>query len=449
MASISYFATARRSACDRCKKQKLRCSPEPHHSSDQPCGRCVRADVPCIRGYTRPRGYSAKVIGSGSEISHQKPISAASGPSLETAEPQLLHGSMDEMIDLYTTPTESISLSWAFGNDNDQYLAPLDDHSMEALATRSNENNISPFTDHFFLDHRQDDDINSLNIGSYASPGVWHVSRGSCGKASGLHQRRNTGMSSHNCPQPQWAEFDMRLCQLSLDLCRQIDNQVQSSAKNTPGLKGDAESPAGSTTFADAFRDALNSTEGFIGILQSLHSGTLSSAPSPPLRNSFADRHGVVWNPSRLACILNIESCYFRIVNLFDAHLANLHDQSRQESQDADTPPSPLTSPFVAESQSPPVLPGLHLAGFLVRQAGLQAKILCQVVQHQFETMERLLRLPARLRVSGCVDEDEDSDGALCELWVSNSPREKGGGCDELMAIQSLRERLADTRQGL
>lgn len=451
MASISYFATARRSACDRCKKQKLRCPPEPHHKTGQPCGRCVRADVPCVRGYTRPRGYSARTAGG--HISLPESFSAAPGPPLETAEPHLLQRSTDVMLDLYEASTDAAGFSWTFSNDDDsQYLMPSSHHNTEASTTRSDGNNIpaASFDDHLFSEDFHDGSIESFKTASGASTITHQVPSDSVGGTPETHrQRPSTGSSStHIWPLPQWTECDMRLCQLSLDLCRQLEKQIHTPPDGMSGAQGGMTCPVGSGTSGDVFKDALNSTEEFIGILQDIQGGmpsTASSSSTTTSRTSSLGSLGETRTLSRLVCIQALESCYLRIVNLFNLHLASMHGQSCQEGDDPNTDPSPLTSPLA--SRSPPVLPGLHLAGFLVRQAGLQAKILCQVIQYQFETIERLLDLPSRLRVSGCTDEGEESTGALCELWVSNSVKGGGAECDELRAIQMLRERISDTRQ--
>ncbi len=50
--SISFFPTSRRSACDRCCKQKLRCPAR--ENATQSCLRCVRASLPCTTGYIKP-----------------------------------------------------------------------------------------------------------------------------------------------------------------------------------------------------------------------------------------------------------------------------------------------------------------------------------------------------------------------------------------------------------
>src|SRR5690242_7778922 len=56
--SLVSFATSKRSSCDRCRKQKLRCPTK--EDATQACARCLRAGALCVMSYTRPRGRSQK-----------------------------------------------------------------------------------------------------------------------------------------------------------------------------------------------------------------------------------------------------------------------------------------------------------------------------------------------------------------------------------------------------
>ena len=57
--SFSYFATSKRTACDRCHAMKLRC-PE-RDDLTQPCNRCSRARAECTVSYNRPLGRRARL----------------------------------------------------------------------------------------------------------------------------------------------------------------------------------------------------------------------------------------------------------------------------------------------------------------------------------------------------------------------------------------------------
>src|SRR5690242_6982052 len=45
-----------RSACDRCRGQKLRCARSDQSKSSEPCARCLRVGVQCVTSSSRPLG---------------------------------------------------------------------------------------------------------------------------------------------------------------------------------------------------------------------------------------------------------------------------------------------------------------------------------------------------------------------------------------------------------
>ncbi|KAK2031616.1 hypothetical protein LX32DRAFT_713336 [Colletotrichum zoysiae] len=179
------------------------------------------------------------------------------------------------------------------------------------------------------------------------------------------------------------------------------------------------------TSFGDALGDALDSTEEFVAILQELLSGSHSSVSSSSTESPSIMSDGETSIPSEFICSLGLELCYFRIVNLFNFHLSNIHQYSSQASCQ-------------------------RLAGFVVQEADLQKKILFQVIIHQFEMMERLLGLPVGLRVSGGGDEEEDLRGMLCESWATTTTTNETKMRDEqVQAVRLLRQRIANPRKEL
>ncbi|KAF9872519.1 hypothetical protein CkaCkLH20_10016 [Colletotrichum karsti] len=351
------------------------------------------------------------------------------------------------MLDMNPTAGDTSSLLWFLGNDGGQYLPPLNPHDIRTDATNDEDNlTVSDFDRHLLPEDYHDDIIESFEVSAPESSLPRRVAKDpNVGSQRVERQRQSFGENAHFCRMPRWTECDMRLCQLNLDLCKQLDRQIHPSLETTTGAQRGLTGTNGCSTFGDAFGDALNNTEKYLEILQDLLGGSPPSASSSSTKSPSIRSEDDVHIPSNLVCILGLESCYFRIVNLFNLHLANMHEQSRQGSHDPDTLSLPLSSPVTPSS--PPVLPGLRLAGFLVRQAGLQAKILYQVIQHQFEMIEKFLGLPAELRVSGRRDEDDDLRGVLCEFWVTTSLMKEGRAYDEqIQAIQVLRERIVDAR---
>lgn len=100
-----------------------------------------------------------------------------------------------------------------------------------------------------------------------------------------------------------------------------------------------------------------------------------------------------------------------------------LHDASASSPSPPSWPFSPAAAvPAEASSSADSdlqkelqPLPGLQLAGFSIQQGGLQIKIMIEVILYQFTTMERLLGLPAELRVATTQQEADNAgrDGGL------------------------------------
>lgn len=116
--------------------------------------------------------------------------------------------------------------------------------------------------------------------------------------------------------------------------------------------------------------------------------------------------------PIGVIVVLNLLSAYLQLVGIYQRLLQWLYKSLQDTS--ASSPPSP-SWPFSpaatvsAESSGSTrsgtqeglqTLPGLQLAGFSIQQGGLQTKIMIDVILYQFTTMERLLGLPADLRVA-------------------------------------------------
>ena len=102
--------------------------------------------------------------------------------------------------------------------------------------------------------------------------------------------------------------------------------------------------------------------------------------------------------------VLNILSAYLQIVTIYDLLLKCLWRQLVPSSSSCSSVPSSPTfesrSGEVYGDTGFQILPGLEVAGFIIKQSNLQVKILIDVMVEQFSTLERLLGLPTELRVS-------------------------------------------------
>lgn len=388
--SCSFLSTQKRSACDRCRKQKLRC---PFRVDDtQSCDRCVRAGVPCVTGYTQPLGRSCQGILGQRSSNHKTPTAArASGLRHQPTDPSPPRSSGSQ------SAAETVSatvLDPSPGGSNFEVLLPKD-------------TNESPsFTNYNF-------DLDDIAY-SYMEPELllslpqsidldYHVDIGGCQIAEPCSPRttENEHPAAMKCAvveEPKalfkkskplsWVECDLRLAQLNVDLCRQMEvctmpDQHSREEGQPPGARFTSASPQADQNL---FGDALSSTSEFLAIFQSsigrsdelLFAGDVDSSVLP----SFT-------------CLLNLLACYARIITIFNSLLLSLYHQLRSCSAS--------TSEF-SKSSDHQTLPGLQLGGFVVQQGSLQTKILIQTIEHQFETIEKTLGLPIELRVSGKQD---------------------------------------------
>lgn len=194
---------------------------------------------------------------------------------------------------------------------------------------------------------------------------------------------------------------DLRLSQLSVDLCQQAQrNMAVDQQRGRTQVGADQElaevetGPQHLNWYTDTsgqskqFGDALCSTSEFLAIIQSKLDDIELDDPST--------RHEAHWPLMNLSCVLNLISCYLLIVEVFERLVLRLYEQIACNSNE--TPAS--DSSIASHSAGPQTLPGFHLASFHVQQSNLQTKILIQIIEHQFEMIEKSLGLPPELHVS-------------------------------------------------
>lgn len=212
-------------------------------------------------------------------------------------------------------------------------------------------------------------------------------------------------------------DSDLRLSHLSMDLCRQAQRSMvpdqktvgNSSAVGQASTEVDTE-PKPFNGYLDAFGqdkefgDALCSTSEFMAIVK-------SRLDAMSLKES-ATRHEAHCHLMNLSCVLNLISCYLLIVGVFEKLVLRLHEQMTlviSETRCSDL--SERSYPA-----DPRAFSGLHLGSFHVRQSSLQTKILIQIIEHQFEMIEKGLGLPVELRVSS--HGRESSKGGLLQIGL-------------------------------
>lgn len=102
-----------------------------------------------------------------------------------------------------------------------------------------------------------------------------------------------------------------------------------------------------------------------------------------PTASAFDKRQTA--QPLSTSTILNLASCYFHVIAIYDILFQQMHLALRD-----------MSSPSRETIQ---IIQGLELKGFLLQKTGLQVKILIQVMKHQLELVEKGLGLPDQYRV--------------------------------------------------
>lgn len=384
--SLVSFATSKRSSCDRCRKQKLRCPTK--EDATQSCARCLRAGATCVMSYTRPRGRSQK-----DAISlHEEDTRKSSDSNSALLSPRNLLSSGSE----HTTESTSAQ-SWSLLNEYEFYPSLPSSYGLEQTQTQDAGSASMHYSSlyrelgidtHIETPHLLQDALPSVAAAELASPDTVGPDFHAASKSTPELMRH--------------LECEMRLSQLNLDLCRQLQAQVLS-----PDWCAEVAVQARTSNTSNALRDILQSTEMYIHVLQSL-SASKGDSGSPGLLPS--DWPAPCF-PLTLPCMLNLTSCLFYIVDLFNAFLGNLAKEFQTHH---------LGSP----SSHSQILPEVMLVGLPVQEASLQVKILSLVISHHFETMERLLGLPVELRLS--LQPDTGTRELLPAQWITTILSGKG-----------------------
>lgn len=386
------FPTLKRSACDRCRKQKLRC---PSRASDaQPCSRCIRAGVERITGYTRRLGRSHRLsygLASGNSPSQSRafPVASSQELHLDTA---LQDASTSPFVARHQDKRSKQTLSdpllagfptWFLTQveeecDSFRYPDVLDSIPGESLLADTRHDSLT-------CDATNMDDNLELAL---LSPQYIEASEATCSSGSTSADNTPSTFSTESTFSKTLSrvDCDLRLSQLSVDLCQQAQRNMaadqqsgrghagggQDSAEvetGTQHLDGHPDTPGQSKQFGDA----LCGTSEFMAIIQSKLNDAGLDDPSAS--------HETHWPLINLNCVLNLISFYLLIVAVFERLVLRLYEQMTCDGNEIPTSDSSKAS----RSVSLQTLPGLHLASFHVQQSNLQTKILIQIIEHQLK----------------------------------------------------------------
>lgn len=362
MASTFNFPTSKRSACDRCRKQKLRC---PSRASDaQPCARCVRAGLECITGYTRPLGRSHRIPytsvhkqnlsqSHAFSVVGQQQIDLSTAPEDSPTSPSVAkHAHKGPEQTSLSDPLTVVASSSAFfteiGGGIDSLVCPamMDSVSGEPLLAGT----YQVHCDYDTINVDNNSDSLSLSPQYIEADEVTYSSESTPGNST-PSTLATANASSRTLSR---IDSDLRLSHLSMDLCRQsqrnmaVDQDLTELETTHKPLNGCLDT----SDQGKEFGDALCSTSEFLAIVQSkLDDMTL---------NDPTTRRETHWHLMDLSCILNLISCYLLIVSVFEKLVLQLYNKMTRNGNETSSSHSSKTP----HSAGPQEFPGLHLGSF-------------------------------------------------------------------------------------
>ncbi|KAI1100580.1 hypothetical protein F4804DRAFT_318591 [Jackrogersella minutella] len=452
--SLTMFPTSKRSACDRCRSQKLRCPPRDHVA--QSCSRCTRLGAHCVTSLDRPLGCTAKRRLRGSLGTLPQPELRPRSTESNAVKP------------MFTTRPSLSTSSQSIASCDEGLSAPIN-------ASQDTSHDITGLFSPRSLEAYFSDDIqfsggsHNEEAGDGEFPGFKESYTISCSPVP--NDKNNAGSElaftdmnekspqfSDNCiseQTPYILQCDERLARLNLRLSTRLQEHFLASKShdsNTASCSPSQESTSSEATGpsnTQALGDILRDTAEFTSIVESYNPRRKS------MNSIMSERLEPPTTRPRLSTIVQLDliSAYLQIVATYD----NLLQYLCSHFCTNDSPPSsPLLkqdsvadwfNPFGLERLQP--LPGMQVAGFQVHQGTLQAKLLLDTILHHLVIVERLLGLPKAWRATDKYEShsigifaDARARLILDAIGLSNLEQSSGAlsSNGELPTIASLRD---------
>ncbi|KAI1073518.1 hypothetical protein F5B20DRAFT_513158 [Whalleya microplaca] len=459
--SSTMFPNPKRSACDRCRSQKLRCPPRDHTS--QSCSRCTRLGANCITSFHRPLGRISKSRPPGSPRRFSQPelrpmrIEPSEAISLFTARPSPL-ALPSQSIDLCD---ESLSVPTNTSQNTPAFFGP---RSLGAFL--SDDVRFSGGSQ-----NEESEDGESLGFKESYKIGYLSMLNGRNNVESEPTVADTTEMFhqlSDDCisEQPSCVlQCDQRLSHLNVRLSTRLtENFLGLKAHNSNPIsrspsQGSTPSEGARLWSSKALGDILRDTAEFASIIKSYNSRRSSTGQEE--NSSVGERLDSPSIKPRLGTVVQLDliSAYLQIVATYDNLLQYLCSNFCTDDSPPSSPslaqdsPAYWLNPVGLEWLQP--LPGMEVAGFQVHQGTLQAKLLLETILHHLAIVERLLGLPRTWRAtdkreSRGVGLFKDTKACLILDAISMNSFEQSGGDlrshGELPTVISLRDGIKRLR---
>ncbi|ORY02759.1 hypothetical protein BCR34DRAFT_617988 [Clohesyomyces aquaticus] len=435
----------KRSACDRCRIQKLRCPPGPQGT--EACARCTRLGAACLLSFPRPSNAGFQNVAPSQGQPELRPKATTSLPS----------------------PAATVTTANSISRPNDIISEPMNDQSPRPTngsvtydpLSFSMDDNFDYFSDQTATLHlgslggSNNDSISSL-FGNDSqtfvslSPTRIDGGGGSLDLSDSSESMQNAGSDMFlNDQAIDIFQYNTRLCSLNLDLSKRLEQCLASGFEDTPLLL-DPRSEADNSDHNAEGRDGINSLfehalgdlAEFLVIIQSYTSRRNNQTIGASARDIGHDFLSGPGNAPTyrisLVVFLNLISAYLQIIVIYEKIFRSLSSRLFGGSME------------LSAGRAAAVRPNSISTG----RNNLQTKLLIHAILHQFDVVERMLGLPIDLRVTSQggayqagLFEDDRARGLLGA--VSNGNRiENGWGSNQISmddhrsskALTSLRE---------
>jgi hypothetical protein len=241
--------------------------------------------------------------------------------------------------------------------------------------------------------------------------------------------------------QSDTSRCNIRLSKLNMDLSTRIGQCLSSSSENSSTREGSRpEASCSESSMADLlFEQAINDLSEFLIIIQAYR--TKGDNPSSDTSTKAVVNQNTSSEPNQrlsLVVFLNLISAYLQIVIVYDKVLQHLRLKLFGGSFDS----------FGANTAT--AAGDVRLSGLT---GNLRTKLLVHAILHQFDVVERMLGLPADLRVTDKQStyiglfEDDRAKGLIGAVSNGNRIEHVWGGTTgddscTLKALSSLKESL-------
>lgn len=427
---------SKRSACDRCRAQKLRC-PQTEPQSNEPCARCARAGAICVTSSARPLGRPRTIHQDGSKVSK---MPSATGLERSTRTRELVADTPRKVPRLAATtstwdppeePPDLLecasshsdrTLSWMLNEGSSLFSGihlPEEDGGIDPLCTLQPDKAVGAGMK--FNQHTSNDTYNN-------DLQNWIPDVDTLGSDYPECNDLALEMNRKSSEPPNGAEALIGLARLNESITRQLARAKMFPWRASAAHGACSERHQG--TGANGVAEVLQSTSEFINILRKIFPASASALSRPSLADhrapslpdsgisacpSLSDgqlqdfsptssRTVSTASPLSMSTVLLLLSSYIQLLQLYDTIFHHVYDLFSET-------PSHVMGLCPGQAQS-----HFRVMGLDAIDGHLHVKILIQVIEHHLESLETLIDLPADFRLS---EPPNSSKGILSNMNLS------------------------------